>query len=108
MLFGAMFWSVYADTHGRRRAFVLTLGCIFVAGLASAFAPTFALLLFFRVLVGFGIGGNLPVTSALITEFLPTRNRATVLCLLGGVFWGLGLMAASLLGLLLSHNLRPG
>lgn len=107
MLFGAIFWSVYADKHGRRSAFVLTLGCIFVTGLASALATSFPLLLIFRGLVGFGVGGNLPVTSALITEFLPTSHRATVLCHISGAFWGLGLMAASLLGLLLTHGLRP-
>lgn len=108
MLFGAMFWSVYADRRGRRTAFVLSLGCTFVAGVASSLAPSFLFLLASRVLVGFGVGGNLPVTSALLTEFLPTSHRAAVLCYVTGAFWGCGLTSASLLGLLLSNVIGLG
>ena len=108
MLFGVMFWSVYADKHGRRWAFVLTQACIFVAGLASSLAPSFSLLLLSRVAVGFGVGGSLPVTSALVAEFLPTKDRAKILCYISGAFWGFGLMCASLLGLLLYRIFGSG
>ncbi|CAM9370411.1 unnamed protein product [Ascophyllum nodosum] len=108
MLFGVMFWSVYADKHGRRWAFVLTQACIFVAGLASSLAPSFSLLLLSRVAVGFGVGGSLPVTSALVAEFLPTKDRAKILCYISGAFWGFGLICASLLGLLLYRIFGSG
>lgn len=108
MLFGAVFWSVFADKRGRRSAFILSLSCIFVAGLVSAFAPSFYLLLLLRAIVGFGVGGSLPVTTVLTSEFLPTSHRATVLCRLTGLFWPAGLIFASLLGLVLSRALGPG
>eukprot|EP00904_Undaria_pinnatifida_P002351 jgi/Undpi1/12116/HiC_scaffold_48.g14089.m1 len=108
MLLGAVFWSVYADKCGRRNAFILSLACIFIAGLASAFAPSFYMLLFFRAIVGFGVGGSLPVTTVLISEFLPTSHRAAVLCRLSGMFWAAGLIITSLLGLVLSRTLGPG
>lgn len=108
MLFGVVFWSVYADRYGRRSAFILTLACIFVAGLASSFAPSFVTLLLCRIAVGFGVGGNLPVTSAIVTEFMPTKERAKILCFISGAFWGFGLICASFLGLLLYKVLGRG
>lgn len=103
MLFGAVFWSVYADRCGRRRAFLASLCFTFVAGLASAFSRSFTVLALLRMAVGFGVGGNIPVSSALLTEFLPTKQRAMMLCYLSGAFWGIGQMLAALLGLVLSH-----
>lgn len=108
MSFGAVFWSVYADKHGRRNAFFLTLSVVFLAGLASALVPSFRLLLVSRAFVGFGVGGNLPVSVALVTEFLPTKQRASALGYMNGLFWGAGIVCASLLGLVLSSVLGPG
>lgn len=108
MLIGAGFWSVYADKCGRRTAFVQSLACVFLGGVASAVAPSLVTLCIFRMVVGFGIGGNMPVSTALVTEFLPTSHRADVLCRISGVFWGFGVIAASLLGLILSNVLGSG
>ncbi|CAM9239647.1 unnamed protein product [Ectocarpus fasciculatus] len=108
MLVGAGFWSVYADKRGRRTAFVSSLACVFVGGVFSALSPSLSVLCLCRVLVGFGVGGNLPVTTALVTEFLPTDDRAKILCRVAGLFWGVGMMSASLLGLILANVLGPG
>ena len=108
MLIGAGFWSVYADKCGRRTAFVQSLACVFLGGVASAAAPSLATLCIFRMLVGFGVGGNLPVSTALVTEFLPTSHRADVLCRVGGSFWGFGVIIASLLGLILDNVFESG
>ena len=108
MLIGAGFWSVYADKCGRRSAFVQSLACVFLAGVASAAAPSLVTLCIFRMVVGFGVGGNLPVSAALVAEFLPTSQRAYVLCGISGAFWGVGVITASLLGLVLANTLRSG
>ena len=108
MSFGAVFWSVYADKRGRRSAFILSLSVIVLAGLASALVPSFRQLLVSRAIVGFGVDGNLPVSVALVTEFLPTKQRASVLGYMNGLFWGAGIVCASLLGLALSNVLGPG
>ena len=52
--------------------------------------------------------GNLPVTAALVTEFLPTKDRAKMLCRIAGIFWGIGMISASLIGLILANVLGPG
>lgn len=108
MIFGALFWSVYADKRGRRSTFTLSLACIFVGGLVSALAPSFHALMLFRAIVGFGIGGSIPVTTLLVSELFPTSFRATVQCRLGGLFWGAGLISAPLLGLALNRALGSG
>ncbi|CAM9382919.1 unnamed protein product [Hapterophycus canaliculatus] len=108
MLVGAAFWSIYADTRGRRTAFVQSLACVFVGGLFSAVAPSFGLLCLCRMVVGFGVGGNLPVTTTLVTEFLPTEDRADILCRIAGICWGIGSIAASLIGLVLANIFGPG
>lgn len=108
MLVGAGFWSIFADKRGRRNAFVLSLACVFVGGVASAFSQSFAGLCLFRMVVGFGVGGNLPVTTALVTEFLPTSDRAAVLCRVSGVFWGIGIISVSLIALIITNALGSG
>ncbi|CAM9479814.1 unnamed protein product [Ectocarpus sp. 13 AM-2016] len=108
MLIGAGFWSIYADKRGRRTAFVSSLACVFVGGVFSALSPSFHLLCLCRVLVGFGVGGNLPVATALVTEFVPTNDRSSVLCATAGTFWGIGMISASLLGLILANVLGSG
>ena len=88
MLFGAPFWGVVADARGRRVAFFATTILTFVAGLASAFSPSFGFLLFARTLVGFGLGG-VPAAFALFMEFLPAGDRGKWLVAIE-VFWTLG------------------
>lgn len=58
--------------------------------------------------VGNLLEGNLPVSLALVAEFLPTADRAKVLCMIAGAFFGVGMIVASLLGLLLENVLGPG
>ena len=108
MLFGAIFWSVYADKHGRQRAFLLSLICFVVAGLATALAWSANALIVLRTIVGFGVGGNVPVTNVLLAEFLPTSQRGAVICRLVGVVLGLGIALLALVGLALSRALGPG
>ena len=108
MIFGVIFWSVYADKHGRQRAFLLSLTCFVVAGLATALAWSANALIVLRTIVGFGVGGNIPVTNVLLAEFLPTSQRGTVICRVVGVVLGLGIVLLALVGLALSRALGPG
>ncbi|CAM9707857.1 unnamed protein product [Pylaiella littoralis] len=108
MVLGASFWSIYADRRGRRSAFVQSLALVFVAGILSALSPSLIVLCLCRVVVGFGVGGNMPVTTSLVTELLPTSERATVMCRVAGTMWGTGMIFASLLGLLLANVFGPG
>ena len=50
MLFGAIFWSVFADKHGRRIAFMLSLACIVFTGLVTALASSVNMLIVLRTI----------------------------------------------------------
>ncbi|KAF2644609.1 putative sugar transporter [Massarina eburnea CBS 473.64] len=75
LLIGAIFWGFGCDIFGRRWAFNLTIGITAVFGLAAAGSPTFAAVAVFAALWSVGVGGNLPVDSAIFLEFLPGSHQ---------------------------------
>lgn len=97
MALGASAGGVLADRWGRRTVFSATLLLFGFATAAAAAAPGLAVLLFFRFLVGLGLGAELPVASTLVSEFAPARVRGRVVVLLEA-FWALGWILAALIG----------
>ncbi|WP_234835753.1 MFS transporter [Sinorhizobium meliloti] len=95
MLFGAAGFGRLADRVGRRRVLIATVACDAVFGLLSVFAQDFAVLLLLRFLTGAAVGGTLPVDYAMMTEFLPARNRGRWLVMLEG-FWAVGTLIVAL------------
>ncbi|KAG5983934.1 hypothetical protein E4U55_006641 [Claviceps digitariae] len=90
---GAMFWGLMSDIVGRRWAFNLT--CLFTSsfGLCLGFSNNYTTLLVITAFVGFGVGGNIPVDSAILLEFIPQNRRFLVACL--SVFQPLGVVVCS-------------
>ncbi len=96
MFLGAAFAGTLSDRWGRKLAFQ---GTLFVFSLASGLcglAWGYGSLLFFRFLVGLGLGGELPVASTLVSEFSPARYRGRMLTLLES-FWAYGWVLAALI-----------
>jgi len=75
---GALFWGTISDYIGRRTAFQATVG-IFAAftGLIAASWNVLSLAVF-RFLANFGLGGEVPVTVTLASEFSPGRVRGSM------------------------------
>ena len=92
LLAGAMFWGFGCDVFGRRWAFNLTLGLTAVWGMTAASAPSYAALGVFAALWSFGVGGNLPVDSAIFLEFLPASHQYLLTVL--SVDWALAQLLA--------------
>ena len=95
LLAGAIFWGFGCDVFGRRWAFNLTLGVTGVFGLISASAPNFAAIGCFAALWSFGVGGNLPVDSAVFLEFLPGSHQFLLTIL--SVDWAFAQVIATLI-----------
>ncbi|KAI0509060.1 major facilitator superfamily domain-containing protein [Xylaria bambusicola] len=95
LLAGAIFWGFGCDIFGRRWAFNLTLGLTAVWGLIAASAPNFAAIGSFAALWSFGVGGNLPVDSAIFLEFLPASHQYLLTVL--SVDWALAQVIANLI-----------
>jgi MFS family permease len=95
LLAGAIFWGFGCDIFGRRWAFNLTLGLTALWGLIAAGSPNFAAIGSFAALWSFGVGGNLPVDSAIFLEFLPASHQYLLTVL--SVDWALAQVVANLI-----------
>src|SRR5579862_1556390 len=72
---GALFWGTISDYIGRRTAFQVTIGIFAVFTGLAAGAWNMASLVTARFLANFGLGGEVPVASTLVAEFMPARIR---------------------------------
>lgn len=100
MAIGAGLSGMAADKWGRRTVIALTLVIYGVASIISGFSVNFPMLLVFRFITGFGLGGELPAASTLISEFSPTKIRGRNVIFLES-FWAWGWILASLVAYLL-------
>ena len=100
MALGAVLAGTIADRFGRKNVFAATVILYSVATGLCAVAWSYESLLVFRFLVGFGLGGELPVAATLMSEYAPTELRGRFIVLLES-FWGLGWLVAALISYLL-------
>jgi putative MFS transporter len=99
MAVGAAAGGLLADRFGRRTVFALTLLVYGVATGASALAWSVGSLMALRLVVGLGLGAELPVASTLVSEFAPPRIRGRVVVALEA-FWAVGWTLSALIGYL--------
>ena len=95
MMLGAPAWGVVSDARGRKPALLFSATTTLAAGIGSALGGSFGSVLFFRFVVGVGLGG-VPVAYGLFMEFLPSENRGARLSYIEA-FWTLGSMLESAL-----------
>lgn len=95
LLAGAVFWGFGCDIFGRKWAFNLTLGLTAVWGMVAAGSPNFAAIGVFAAFWSFGVGGNLPVDSAIFLEFLPASHQFLLTIL--SVDWAVAQVIATLI-----------
>ena len=81
MFFGAIFMGAAADRIGRRPAFLLNLGIYSLFTLAGAFSPNARFLIVTRFLAGIGIGAQIPLSDAYLSELLPASVRGKLISL---------------------------
>lgn len=93
---GGWLGGAMGDRWGRVRVLQITITWFSVFTLATAFAQNFGQLLTFKVLQGFGFGGEWAVGAALLSETLPTQVRGRALGLVQSA-WAVGWGAAVLL-----------
>jgi MFS transporter, putative metabolite:H+ symporter len=96
MAFGAAIAGYMADKFGRKSVLLWTLLIFSVASGLSAAATSFAVLCILRFIAGFGLGGELPVASTLVSESVPARERGRAVVLLES-FWAAGWIASALI-----------
>jgi len=100
MALGAVLAGTIADKFGRKNVFAATVILYSVSTGLCAVAWNYESLLAFRFLVGFGLGGELPVAATLMSEYAPSALRGRFIVLLES-FWGVGWLVAALISYLL-------
>lgn len=100
MAIGAVLSGTVADAFGRKKVFAGTLILYSLATGLCGIAWNYESLLAFRFLVGFGLGGQLPVAVTLVGEYSPAGQRGKFLVLLES-FWALGWLLAALISYLI-------
>ena len=83
---GAFGFGLLADRIGRKAVLIGATGCFGIFTIATALAPSFAMLVAFRFLAGLGLGGAMPSFISLTSEYSPRRLRAVIVALLWAGF----------------------
>jgi putative MFS transporter len=102
MLLGGALSGSLADRFGRKAMFQTTLVLFSVATGLCALSWNLPSLLALRLLVGIGLGGELPVAASLVSEFAPARHRGRLVVLLES-FWAFGWAAAAIIAASMSR-----
>ena len=97
---GAFGTGFLSDHYGRRFAFTFNLLLFGFASFAAAAAPSMTLLIFFRFVMGIGLGAEIVVTYATLIEFVPARHRGRFISLFV-IFGALTLFSGNLFAYLI-------
>ena len=100
MALGAVLAGTVADRIGRKKVFTITVLLYSISTGLCALSWSYESLLVFRFLVGFGLGGELPVAATLMSEYAPSHLRGRFIVLLES-FWGVGWLVAACIAYLL-------
>src|ERR1700730_7156695 len=102
LMIGALIFGPLADRIGRKNIIIFSTLAFGIGALVTAFVQDVNTLLAIRFLTGLGLGGAMPNTIAMTSEFSPHRRRATMVMIM---FCGFSVGAA--LGGLLAAALMP-
>ncbi|GAA5521796.1 MFS transporter [Aliifodinibius salicampi] len=80
---GSFLWGWLGDRIGRR-ASILLAAVSFIGTSICGSMPTFAMNVFMCFIMGFGVGGMLPIMYTIMAETIPARHRGWIMVLIGG------------------------
>lgn len=81
---GQLFWGLYSDAFGRRKALVISLSGFTLASLACALAPSFQLLIVARFAQGL-MGGAPIIARAMVRDVAQGEEAARLMTTLGAI-----------------------
>lgn len=94
---GALYFGSLAEKIGRVRSAALSIGVMSLMAVVCMFTGHYELLLLCRFIQGIGVGGEVPVAAAYISELSPTKARGRFFMLYEMIF-PIGLMVTGQLG----------
>jgi putative MFS transporter len=103
---GRLLSGFISDRYGRRTMLGVNLILFTIGSLGCALSPNFAVLCFFRAVVGFGVGGEVSTAVTMLSEFCSPKFRGTAAGLVNVGAGGLGNFLAPAFGLLIFSLFR--
>ncbi|XP_062213102.1 probable inorganic phosphate transporter 1-8 [Phragmites australis] len=110
-LSGQLFFGWLGDKMGRKRVYGMTLMCMvlcsFASGLSFGHTPTgvMATLCFFRFWLGFGIGGDYPLSATIMSEYANKKTRGAFIAAVFAM-QGFGILTGGVVTLIVSAAFR--
>ena len=78
LMLGAMVFGPLADRYGRKRILMVCVGFFGAACFASAWSTSLDMLIVLRFLTGLGLGGAMPNSVTLSSEYAPEKHRSVL------------------------------
>ncbi|XP_030451101.2 inorganic phosphate transporter 1-4-like [Syzygium oleosum] len=106
-LAGQLFFGWLGDKLGRKRVYGITLmlmvGCSIASGLSFGSSPraVMATLCFFRFWLGFGIGGDYPLSATIMAEYSNKKTRGSFIAAVFAM-QGFGILAGGTVAIVVS------
>ncbi|RYP26352.1 hypothetical protein DL767_008074 [Monosporascus sp. MG133] len=92
-----LFWASLSDAFGRRPMQLLTLAIFAAGSVVCVVAENYTVMIVGRTIQGLGGGGVLGLTTVLITDLVPLRDRDRFYALIS-VIWALGSTTGPIIG----------
>lgn len=92
---GSFLWGWLGDKIGRRSS-ILMAGIVFIATSACGCMPAFWMNCIMCQIMGWGVGGMLPILFTLIAECIPAKHRGWLMVLIGGDIAGAYIISSAL------------
>ena len=99
---GSFLWGWLGDKIGRRSS-ILMAGITFIATSPCGCMPQFWMNCIMCLLMGYGVGGMLPILFTLMAESIPARRKGWLMVLIGGDIAGAYIITSALASWLVPH-----
>lgn len=106
-LAGQLFFGWLGDKMGRKRVYGMTLMLMVIASIASGLSfsdkpkAVMATLCFFRFWLGFGIGGDYPLSATIMSEYANKKTRGAFIAAVFAM-QGFGILAGGMVAIIVS------
>lgn len=108
-LTGQLFFGWLGDKMGRKRVYGMTLMLMVIASIASGLSfgksakGVMSTLCFFRFWLGFGIGGDYPLSATIMSEYANKKTRGAFIAAVFAM-QGFGILTGGIVGIIISAS----
>lgn len=99
---GAMIFGRIADIRGRKYTYGVEMAILVIFAIVSAFSVNTTMLMISRFILGFGVGGDYPISSTIMSEYANVRNRGKMVLSVFSM-QGFGLLTGAVVGIAAVH-----